>query len=147
LFRASEAPWVRPYQPGNFVTDGPFLHRTKAGKLLMIWSSFRKGGDYAIGVAESEKAGDGGLVQLRNGGSGDKMVFAAESGVGFELQRLQEFRYQGFINLGNAEQPGGRGGVRNGGVQKRGSGGDKAEHEAIRGVESTFPQGEVMDRT
>lgn len=54
LFRASEAPWVRPYQPGNFVTDGPFLHRTKAGKLLMIWSSFRKGGDYAIGVAESE---------------------------------------------------------------------------------------------
>ena len=55
LFRASEAPWVRyAFQPGNFVTDGPFLHRTKGGKLLMIWSSFRKGGDYAVGVAESE---------------------------------------------------------------------------------------------
>ena len=54
LFHASEAPWVRPYSPGNFVTDGPFLHRTKDGKLLMIWSSFRKGGDYAVGVAESE---------------------------------------------------------------------------------------------
>jgi len=54
LFRASEAPRVRPYQPGNFVTDGPFLHRTKSGKLLMIWSSFRNGGEYAVGVAESE---------------------------------------------------------------------------------------------
>jgi len=56
LFRASEAPWVRPYRAGGgeFVTDGPFLHRTQGGKLLMIWSSFRKGGDYAVGVAESE---------------------------------------------------------------------------------------------
>ena len=54
LFHASEAPWVRPLRPGCFVTDGPFLHRTKGGKLLMIWSSFRKGGDYAVGVAESE---------------------------------------------------------------------------------------------
>ncbi|MEI8375068.1 MAG: glycoside hydrolase family 43 protein [Planctomycetota bacterium] len=55
LFRASEAPWVRPFQSGNaFVTDGPFLHRTQGGKLLMIWSSFRKGGDYAVGQAESE---------------------------------------------------------------------------------------------
>jgi GH43 family beta-xylosidase len=53
LFRASEAPWVRPFQPGNFVTDGPFFYRTKGGKLLMIWSSFRKGGNYALGVAES----------------------------------------------------------------------------------------------
>ncbi|MEI6674934.1 MAG: glycoside hydrolase family 43 protein [Verrucomicrobiota bacterium] len=55
LFKASEAPWVRPFKPGGaeFVTDGPFLHRTQTGKLLMIWSSFRKGGDYAVGVAES----------------------------------------------------------------------------------------------
>lgn len=56
LFRASEAPWVRPYRAGHneFVTDGPFFHRTKGGKLLMIWSSFRQGGNYAVGVAESE---------------------------------------------------------------------------------------------
>ena len=54
LFHASEAPWVRPFRQDCFVTDGPFLHRTKDGKLLMIWSSFRKGGDYAVGVAESE---------------------------------------------------------------------------------------------
>ncbi|MFT5239670.1 MAG: arabinan endo-1,5-alpha-L-arabinosidase [Candidatus Promineifilaceae bacterium] len=56
LFKASQAPWVRAYQPGRnmFVTDGPFLYRTKGKKLLMIWSSFRKGGDYAVGVAESK---------------------------------------------------------------------------------------------
>jgi arabinan endo-1,5-alpha-L-arabinosidase len=56
LFKASQAPWVRAYQPGRnmFVTDGPFLYRTKGKKLLMIWSSFRKGGDYAVGLAESE---------------------------------------------------------------------------------------------
>lgn len=56
LFHASEAPWVRPFNAGGseFVTDGPFLHRAGNGKLLMIWSSFRKGGDYAVGVAESE---------------------------------------------------------------------------------------------
>jgi len=54
LFRASEAPWVRPHQPDTFVTDGPFLYRTKSGKLLLIWSNFRKGGDYAVGQAESE---------------------------------------------------------------------------------------------
>ena len=54
LFHASEAPWVRPIRPDCFVTDGPFLHRTKGGKLMMIWSSFRKSGAYAVGVAESE---------------------------------------------------------------------------------------------
>jgi len=54
LFKASEAPWVREYSENKYVTDGPFLYRTKDGKLLMIWSSFRKGGDYAVGMAESE---------------------------------------------------------------------------------------------
>ncbi|MEI6810171.1 MAG: glycoside hydrolase family 43 protein, partial [bacterium] len=56
LFKASEGPWVRPYNAARnqFVTDGPFLYRTRSGKLLMIWSSFRKGGNYAVGVAQSE---------------------------------------------------------------------------------------------
>ena len=54
LFKASEAPWVRAYSEKNYVTDGPFPYRTKDGKLLMIWSSFRKGGDYAVGIARSE---------------------------------------------------------------------------------------------
>lgn len=56
LFCASAAEWTSGgIQIGGeqaFVTDGCFLYRTKTGKLLMIWSSF-KNGDYAIGIAES----------------------------------------------------------------------------------------------
>lgn len=57
LFRASEAPWVRPLLgrpefPEVFVTDGPSLHRTRDGRLLMLWSSFGDDG-YALGVATS----------------------------------------------------------------------------------------------
>lgn len=61
LFNASEASWVR--QPGwpesddryrfpTYVTDGPFLYRTAAGALLMLWSSQGAQG-YAMGVARS----------------------------------------------------------------------------------------------
>lgn len=57
LFNASGAPWStgdkKPDGSTTYVTDGCFLYRTKAGKLLMIWSSF-KNGKYAIGIAESK---------------------------------------------------------------------------------------------
>ncbi|MGM7697639.1 glycoside hydrolase family 43 protein [Microbacterium sp. A84] len=56
LFRASEAPWARsiprPEFPQVFVTDGPSMHRTADGRLLMLWSSFGDAG-YAMGVATS----------------------------------------------------------------------------------------------
>lgn len=58
LFRGSDAPWARPLQepkPGTttpYVTDGPFLHTTRSGELLMLWSSFGHSG-YAMGVARS----------------------------------------------------------------------------------------------
>ena len=56
LFNASAAEWSTGSERANgsrtYVTDGCFLYRTKTGKLLMIWSSF-KNGDYAIGIAES----------------------------------------------------------------------------------------------
>ena len=52
LFKASDAPWVVVKPQGN-VTDGPFMYRTKSGKLLMIWSSFGKSG-YAELIAYSE---------------------------------------------------------------------------------------------
>lgn len=47
---------MRSFNPdrNEYVTDGPFLYRTKGGKLLMIWSSFRKGGNYAVGLATSD---------------------------------------------------------------------------------------------
>lgn len=53
LFAGSDAPWGRKSpQWGCWVTDAPYLYRSKAGKLLMIWSSFGVGG-YTVGVASS----------------------------------------------------------------------------------------------
>jgi hypothetical protein len=61
LFKASEARWARPFAgveelsdgpPPHVVTDGPFLHRTPGGQLVMLWSSLGDGG-YATGVARS----------------------------------------------------------------------------------------------
>ena len=54
LFKASEAPWVKPLVGNdNFVTDGPFLFK-KDGEYYMTWSSFSKNG-YAVGIAKSSK--------------------------------------------------------------------------------------------
>jgi beta-xylosidase len=54
LFNGSDAPWGRASaQYGSYVTDAPYLWRTRTGKLLMIWSSFGDGG-YTVGIAESE---------------------------------------------------------------------------------------------
>ena len=53
MFRASEAPWTTPIKKDGFVTDGPFLHKTKHGKLIMTWSS-NSNGRYSIGVAFSD---------------------------------------------------------------------------------------------
>jgi arabinan endo-1,5-alpha-L-arabinosidase len=53
LFRASEAPWTHPAREVNYVTDGPFMHRTEMGELLMLWSSIGENG-YAIGISRSE---------------------------------------------------------------------------------------------
>ena len=56
LFKASEAPWVGSITSqgvrGN-VTDAPFIYKTDDGTLIMLWSSFRKDGKYAIGQATS----------------------------------------------------------------------------------------------
>jgi hypothetical protein len=48
LFKASDAPWLDDRHdtdnaPRNYVTDGPELYRTKTHKLLMLWSSYRRG--------------------------------------------------------------------------------------------------------
>ena len=57
LFRATDALWVKSLKDlggrhHGYVTDGPFLQRTKTGKLLMIWSSFGAH-HYAVGLASS----------------------------------------------------------------------------------------------
>ena len=56
LFRASEAPWVPRNPKGDYITDGPFLHRTSGGELLMLWSSTGPRG-YAMGLARSIAGG------------------------------------------------------------------------------------------
>lgn len=54
MFRGSDGPWATISETeGCFVTDGPYLKISKAGKLMMIWTSFRKG-IYTMGVAYSE---------------------------------------------------------------------------------------------
>ncbi len=53
LFRASEAAWTGPIIQGGGVTDGPFLHRLPGGRLIMLWSSFVRGGGYAMSYAVS----------------------------------------------------------------------------------------------
>lgn len=58
LFKASDAPWInREMKPSTrenrYVTDGPELYRTKAGRLLMLWSSYDRKG-YVQTVARSK---------------------------------------------------------------------------------------------
>jgi hypothetical protein len=62
LFRASDAPWTRCradlgelFQGRRYhasVTDGPWLHRTKTGTLIMLWSSYGPA-KYAVGQSTS----------------------------------------------------------------------------------------------
>jgi GH43 family beta-xylosidase len=51
LFKGSDAPWTPRGNP-TYVTDGPFLYRSKSGKLFMIWSSFAS--SYTTGIAVSD---------------------------------------------------------------------------------------------
>ena len=54
LFHASAAPWSKTDEKmGNNVTDGPFLHTSKSGKLFMVWASYGTGG-YTEGIAISD---------------------------------------------------------------------------------------------
>jgi hypothetical protein len=92
LFRAASAPWVSPFPYAKqefgidgdcYLSDGPFLYRTEAGWLLILWSGFVDH-EYHVGVAAS----DGGLPGPwthdaspfldRNGGHG--MVFRTKAG-------------------------------------------------------------------
>lgn len=52
LFKASQPKWADKSRD-MFVTDGPFMYRTKEGRLLMIWSTFTQKG-YTQAVAYSD---------------------------------------------------------------------------------------------
>ncbi|HYQ57520.1 MAG TPA: glycoside hydrolase family 43 protein [Draconibacterium sp.] len=54
ILRGSDAPWgAISSNEGCFVTDGPYFKINKAGKLMMIWTSFNDD-IYTMGVAYSE---------------------------------------------------------------------------------------------
>ena len=82
LFRASEPEWARK-GARDYVTDGPFMYRTKSGRLLMLWASFSDSG-YVEAIAASDNGRiDGkwnhiGLLFCENGGHG--MLFRALDG-------------------------------------------------------------------
>ncbi|MBE5787062.1 MAG: hypothetical protein E7324_05930 [Clostridiales bacterium] len=94
LFHASEPVWAKDVDSDavtagpaqgktDYVTDGPFMYRTKGGKLLMIWSSFAKTG-YVQAVASSESGTIAGpwrhepLLFEKDGGHG--MIFRTKEG-------------------------------------------------------------------
>lgn len=43
LFRGSDPGWAEPDPQRAHVTDGPFLYRTREGRLLMLWSTLSHG--------------------------------------------------------------------------------------------------------
>lgn len=90
LFHASEAnAWIKAFEsekrPGiNYVTDGPYLYRTKKGRLIMIWSSFGEEG-YTQAMAYSDNGDITGnwiqekrLLFSKDGGHG--MIFKDKQG-------------------------------------------------------------------
>ena len=85
LFRASEAEWTPKGGNGDYVTDGPFLHKCSDGRLVMIWSSFDKNGNYVEAVAYSDDGTVNGnwkqcqkTISAINGGHG--MIFKTFDG-------------------------------------------------------------------
>ncbi len=84
LFRASDG------NRGNgFVTDGPFLYKTKGGRLIMLWSNFRESG-YCVLVASSSNGKIDGKWRQQPGelyraddnrpDGGHAMLFTADDG-------------------------------------------------------------------
>ncbi len=88
LFKASEAPWVAGQKQSSpddlvYVTDGPWLHRSQTGRLLMLWSSYGADG-YNQAQARSRTGRLQGpweqLPPLVGGSSGHGMLFRTFEG-------------------------------------------------------------------
>lgn len=72
----------KPMKNSNGVTDGPFFHRTKTGKLLMLWSSAFRGYLQAVSRSESGRL-EGPWTHhelIREKDSGHGMVFKTFDG-------------------------------------------------------------------
>lgn len=81
LFKASSAPWVIDKEKKDcYVTDGPYIYKSKTNKYIMLWSSHGKKG-YAMGQAVSDNI-LGPYEQLKepiiNKDGGHGMIFKKE---------------------------------------------------------------------
>lgn len=80
LFKGSDAKWTRSFKCGeydkNYVTDGPFIYKTKENRLLMLWSSVTDNEDYALGIAYSDNGIMGDWKQF------DEPLFKKDGGHG-----------------------------------------------------------------
>jgi Beta-xylosidase len=83
LFHGSEAPWNKKSKEfGCHVTDGPTFHRSKSGKLFMLWSGFGDGG-YTTGIAISDTGRLAGPWRQQAG-----PIFSADGGHPFLFKRF-----------------------------------------------------------
>ena len=115
-----------------YLADGPFVHRTRSGRLLLLWSSFGPDG-YTVGVARSASgdsggpwahepeplfAGDGGHCMLFRSKEGKLMMaLHAPNAIGLERPRFIELaENDDGVSLGAAAQ--GAKGVRSGGTAR-----------------------------
>lgn len=83
LFNGSDAIWSKKNDDyGCHVTDGPYLYRSKSGKLFMIWSSFSATG-YTTGIAISASGKLAGPWKQQN-----DPIFSADGGHSMLFKRL-----------------------------------------------------------
>jgi GH43 family beta-xylosidase len=79
MFSASSCGWADPIKETHYVTDGPFMCRSKIGELFMIWSSFVKG-NYAEGLVKFKNGKIGldfdHLKPLLDSDGGHGMIFS-----------------------------------------------------------------------
>ncbi len=86
LFRGSDGGWARTVHHSSgvegYVTDGPFLYRTKGGALLCLWAGFSRDG-YTEGVAVSSTGEiDGTFTQ-------EEPLFRKDGGHGMVFRTMQ----------------------------------------------------------
>lgn len=74
LFKASEPFWADKKR-NDFITDGPFMYRTRSGRLLMIWSSVNESG-YVQAVSASDNG------EIDGNWQHEKLLFDKDGGHG-----------------------------------------------------------------
>lgn len=105
LFAASEPEWADKLPDGeHYVTDGPFIHRTRTGELLTLWSTFI-GGKYAVCTTRFEHGTLGEnfehLPPLSVEDGGHAMIFSddAHTYLTFHMQNTGGHEYPVFYEL------------------------------------------------